>query len=242
MKKTISKILVFAMVVALFAFGTGMATASAASDYPSKNITVICPYGAGGTTDLCIRGMVDAIPDGTLPKRVNILTNNVTGAAGLVGSTQFVNSPSDGYTLGILNCDLILHNVKGTTEISYDQFTPVACLMNQPNLVVVNTEGKFNSFEDLMNYAKENPGELKVANSGEGGIPRLCAQAVEQALGLEFKYINYDSDGACAVAVVAGDACFSTGNVDKPYLSSCDNWSNGDGAVHGDRLSFCTEY
>lgn len=175
-------------------------------NYPTKNINVICGYGAGGTTDLCIRGIVDAIPDGTLPSNVNILTNNVTGAAGLTGATQFVNSASDGYTLGVVNCDLILHKVNGNTEISYEQFTPVACLMNQPNLILVNVDSQFKSLEDLVDYAKANPGALKVANSGEGGIPRLCAQAIEKTLGLDFKYVNYDSDGACVTGVVAGEA------------------------------------
>ena len=186
--------------------GSGSQSQAPTLNYPTKNINVICGYGAGGTTDLCIRGIVDAIPDGTLPGNVNILTNNVTGAAGLTGATQFVNSASDGYTLGIVNCDLILHKVNGNTDIAYDQFTPVACLMNQPNLILVNVDSQFKSLEDLVNYAKENPGALKVANSGEGGIPRLCAQAIEKTLGLDFKYINYDSDGACVTGVVAGEA------------------------------------
>lgn len=173
--------------------------------YPKKNITVICPYSAGGTTDLCIRGLVEAIPDGTLPKGINILVNNVTGGGGLVGTQQFVNSASDGYTLGIVNCDLILNKVYGNTEITYDQFTPVACLMNQPNLILVNKDAEFQTFTEFIDYAKAHPGEVKVGNSGEGTIPRLCAEAVEKALGLEFKYVNYDGDTNSVTAVVSGE-------------------------------------
>jgi tripartite-type tricarboxylate transporter receptor subunit TctC len=174
-------------------------------NYPKKNISVVCPYSAGGTTDLCIRGLVDAIPDGTLPSGVNILVNNVTGGGGLVGTQQFVNSASDGYTLGIVNCDLILNKVNGNTEITYDQFTPVACLMNQPNLILVNKNAEFQTFKEFVDYAKAHPGEVKVGNSGEGTIPRLCAQAVEKALGLEFKYVNYDGDTNSVTAVVSGE-------------------------------------
>jgi tripartite-type tricarboxylate transporter receptor subunit TctC len=184
---------------------TAEGTISKPENYPKKNISVVCPYSAGGTTDLCIRGLVDAIPDGTLPGGVNILVNNVTGGGGLVGTQQFVNSASDGYTLGIVNCDLILNRVNGNTDITYDQFTPVACLMNQPNLLLVKKDAEFQTFGEFVEYAKAHPGEIKVGNSGEGTIPRLCAEAVEKALGLEFKYVNYDGDTNSVTAVVSGE-------------------------------------
>lgn len=183
----------------------GTTSGRAKTDYPTKNISIVCPYSAGGTTDLCIRGMVEAIPDGTLPSGVNMITNNVTGGGGLVGANQFRNAASDGYTIGIVNCDLVLNQVNGNTDISYEEFTPLACLMKQANLILVNANSQFDTFEDLVSYAKEHPGEVKVGNSGEGTIPRLSAEAIEKALGLEFKYVTYDGDTNSVTAIVAGE-------------------------------------
>jgi len=182
-------------------------SACGAKSYPNKNLTIVCPYGAGGTTDLCIRGAVEAIPDGTLPKGVNIVTTNVTGGSGLVGTAEFQKAASDGYTLGIVNCDLVLNLAKGETEIRYDSFTPVAALMKQANLILINpNNGKFDSLESLAEYAKANPGALNAACSGKGAIPYFSEATIEKALGLKFEYLVYDSDTAAATAVVAGEA------------------------------------
>lgn len=174
-------------------------------EYPSKDISVVCPYAAGGTTDLCIRGLIDAVPDDAKPSGVNITVSNVTGGGGLVGTTQFKNADADGYTLGIVNCDLVLNKVNGNTEISYDEFTPIACLMNQPNLMLVKADAPYSTFEEFVDYAKAHPGEVKIGNSGEGTIPKLSAQAVEKELGLEFKYVTYDGDTNSITAVVSGE-------------------------------------
>lgn len=180
-------------------------TGCGAKEYPSKDISVICPFSAGGTTDLCVRGLIEGIPDADKPSGVNITVSNVTGGGGLVGSNQFRNAGADGYTLGIVNSDLILNKVNGNTDISYDEFTPVACLMNQPNLVLINANAPYDTFEGFIEYAKANPGQVKVGNSGVGTIPRLNAEVIEKNLGLEFKYVNYDSDSSSITGVVSGE-------------------------------------
>ena len=110
-------------------------------DYPTKDITVVVPYGAGGTTDLCVRGVLDAVPDDVIS--TNFMVSNVTGGSGLVGATQFTNAAADGYTIGVLNCDLVLNNVMGNTDITYDQFAPLACIENDPYLFVVSKDAPF---------------------------------------------------------------------------------------------------
>lgn len=175
------------------------------AEYPSKDISVICPCSAGGTTDLTVRGAIDAIPADKKPKGVNITVSNVSGGGGLVGTNQFRNAEADGYTLGIVNCDLLLNQAKGNTDISYEEFTPVASLMNQPNLVLVKSDAPYDTFEEFVEYAKAHPGEVKIGNSGEGTIPKLSAQAIEKVLDLEFKYVNYDGDTNSITAVVSGE-------------------------------------
>ena len=196
---------IIAMLTATAMAAAALTGCGGSKEYPSQNISVICPYSAGGTTDLCVRGMTESIPDGVLPSGVNITANNVTGGAGLVGANQFRNSSSDGYTLGIVNCDLVLSKVNGNTDISYDEFTPLACLMKQPNLILVSADAPYDTFEEFVEYAKAHPGEVKVGNTGEGTLTKLSAQSFEQALGLEFTYVNYDGDTNSITGVVAGE-------------------------------------
>ena len=133
-------------------------------DYPTKDITVVVPYGAGGTTDLCVRGVLDAVDKSVVTK--NFIVSNVTGGSGLVGASQFVNAKSDGYTIGVLNCDLVLNNVLGNTDITSDQFVPLACIENDPYLFVVSKDAPYQTFEEFVDYAKAHPGEVTVADTG----------------------------------------------------------------------------
>lgn len=159
-------------------------------DYPTKDITVVVPYGAGGTTDLCVRGVLDAVPDDVIS--TNFMVSNVTGGSGLVGATQFTNAAADGYTIGVLNCDLVLNNVMGNTDITYDQFAPLAALRD-PYLFVVSKDAPYQTFEEFEEYAKANPGTVTVADTGSGAAPHLAYLALVQDLGLDLKTVAYDS-------------------------------------------------
>ena len=154
-------------------------------DYPTKDITVVVPYGAGGTTDLCVRGVLDAVDKSVVTK--NFIVSNVTGGSGLVGASQFVNAKSDGYTIGVLNCDLVLNNVLGNTDITSDQFVPLACIENDPYLFVVSKDAPYQTFEEFVDYAKAHPGEVTVADTGAGAAPHLAYLALTQDLGLDLK-------------------------------------------------------
>ncbi len=172
-------------------------------DYPTKDITVVVPYGAGGTTDLCVRGVLDAVPGDVIS--TNFMVSNVTGGSGLVGATQFTNAAADGYTIGVLNCDLVLNNVMGNTDITYDQFAPLACIENDPYLFVVSKDAPYQTFEEFVEYAKANPGTVTVADTGSGAAPHLAYLALVQDLGLDLKTVAYDSAADSVVAVVSGE-------------------------------------
>lgn len=172
-------------------------------DYPTKDISVVVPYGAGGTTDLSVRGVLDAVPDGVVSK--NFMVSNVTGGSGLVGATQFANADADGYTLGVLNCDLVLNNVLGNTEITADQFVPLACIENDPYLFIVSKDAPYQTLEEFVDYAKEHPGEITVGDTGAGAAPHLAYLALTKNLGLDLKTVSYDSAADSVVAVVSGE-------------------------------------
>lgn len=175
-----------------------------AKGYPSKNVTVICPYSAGGTTDLTIRGMLDAIPEKTLPSNVNMVVSNVAGGSGIVGTSQLLSKESDGYTIGVVNCDLILNNVLGNTDITYEDFTLLGCIMDDINILIVRADAPYQTFEEFVAYAKEHPG-VAIGDSGAGTIPNLATKALNRHLGTEFKSVSYDSAAPSVIAVVSGE-------------------------------------
>ena len=180
-------------------------TASAATDYPTKNVGVVVPYGAGGTTDLATRGLLQAV-DQVNGKKATFVVSNVAGGSGLIGTNQFVNSPKDGYVLGILNCDLVLNNVLGKTDITYDQFVPLALIQADPyGVFVKSSNGKYSNFQEFVEYAKAHPDEVKMADTGSGTANSLAINAMEEKLGLKFKKISYDSAADSVVAVVSGE-------------------------------------
>lgn len=176
MKKILALVLALVMTLALAACGntdakpndTG-ADGEAAGWTPSANITVIVPYSAGGTTDLSVRGVTGAIDTSVLPSGVNVVVDNVAGGSGLVGITQFANSANDGYTVGIINCDFIMNMALGNTELRYDQFTPVGCVMNDGNIVFVSANAPYDTYEEFIAYAKEK-GSATIGDAGAGSV------------------------------------------------------------------------
>ena len=192
-------VLVLVMVLSVF---SGCSEGAA---YPAEDVTIIVPYGAGGTTDLTTRGLLDAISEDTKTDGMNFLISNVAGGSGLIGATQFANSDPDGYTLGIVNCDLVLNGFLGNTDISVDQFVPLVALQADPYAVLVSKDSPFNTFEELIDYVLAHPGEVALGDTGIGTTTHLAEVAMNKFIGTDFKSIAYDSSADSVIAVVSGE-------------------------------------
>ncbi len=179
-----------------------------ALDYPTKNITINVPYAAGGTTDLSTRALLDSIPSGTLPSGVSFVVVNMPGGSGLVGTTKFSTAKKDGYNLGIVNCDFLLNIVRGATPLKLDQFVPLAFIQADPYLVLVRDDSPHKTYQDLVNYIKANPDQVKVADSGPGSVPHLAAVAMMKAHKISMKTMGYDNSLEGTMSVVNGETDF----------------------------------
>ena len=179
-------------------------------DYPKKNISVIVPYSAGGPTDMSVRALLDTATD-YLPSGVSFMPENRTGSGGLVGMAATAASKADGYTLGPIAVDITMLNHEGKTDLTVNDFTPLAATMADPYGIVVNaSSNKFSDIESFVQYAKDHPGEVTVGNSGVGTATHLSAIALEKAVGVKFNHVAYDGS-ADAIAALAGghiDATF----------------------------------
>lgn len=194
---------VVALAMAVVMAAGGLMGCSKKEEYPSQNINVIVQYSAGGGTDLSVRGVLDAAAE-DLPSGVNFAVSNVTGGAGLIGLNEVMNASSDGYTLGVVNTDLIINMCLGRTEMTLDDFTPVASALMDPFVLIVSADAPYQTFEEFIDYAKEHPGEVAVGDTGIGAAPTLAVSALQQHFGIEFKNVTYDGSADCVTAIVGG--------------------------------------
>ena len=192
---------------------------AASTDYPAKNVTIICPYGAGGGTDLAMRILAESAE----PVFGQAFTvENKTGGSGSIGLTEALAAEHDGYTLVTASVDLITLPLLGLApaEVSREAFDPICIINGEPAAIIVSADSEYETIEDFINAAKENPGSIQLANAGMGNIWHLAAIGLELQTGASFTHIPYDGGTADAIAAVLG------GHVDAIVCSAAEAASN----------------
>lgn len=219
MKRIVAMLMAGILAVLMLA-GCGKANGA----YPSKDIEIIIPYKVGGTTDLAVRGVLDSVTNDALKK---ITVTNEVGGSGLIGTEDFLSHENDGYTLGLVNCDLVLNHVTGATEIDpLKDMIPLAAVEQDPYLLLGKSDASFSTFAEFIAYCEENPGQVVVGVTGVGTIPNLLGTILSNA-GLQVTVIPYDSATDAVAGVLAGEAdiCISAmapcvGNIESGDLTA----------------------
>lgn len=177
------------------------ASSAFAANYPSRNIEVIVPYSAGGGTDLVTRSFVD-VANQYLPKSAGVV--NKTGGGGAVGLTEIAMARPNGYKIGTGTVEITMLPHLGLVGWKATDFTPIARLNAEPSAVSVSADAPWNTFEDFIKYARENPGAIRIGNSGSGAIWHIAAEALGDAAGVQFTHIPYDGANPAATALLGG--------------------------------------
>ncbi|KJS19276.1 MAG: hypothetical protein VR72_19950 [Clostridiaceae bacterium BRH_c20a] len=175
-------------------------------DYPKGNIQAIVSYSAGGGTDTTAR-VVGGFLEKELGKSVIIV--NKPGAKGELGMTEFQNGKADGYNLAFISYpDNIVMSSYKDTSYNNDKFKYIAAFTKSPTVLVVKKDSPFNTIEEFVKYAKENPGKISVAVGGDGHIYSVAQ--LEQAAGIKTQIVNFTSGSKAMNAAVGGhtDAAF----------------------------------
>ena len=177
------------------AVATTAAFGAAAQDFPTKDITHIMPWSAGGGTDTVMRTFLQYVEE---PLGVGIRTQNVTGAQSGVGTLRLMKSRPDGYTIGTLTWDSMItvpykNLVPGydTSSLSY-----LANITLYPTVLAVNADTGWETLDDFIAAAKAAPGEVTVSNSGIAGIWHLHALDMADQLGVELNHIPFPNGSA----------------------------------------------
>jgi tripartite-type tricarboxylate transporter receptor subunit TctC len=173
-----------AMVAALF---TG--SSAVAQEWPQRSITMIVAYDAGGGTDILARTVARYLEEelGT-----SIIVENRPGAGGQVGFTALAQANPDGYTIGFINLPpLLTIPIERTAAYSLAHLEPIANLVDDPGAFNVHVDSEFQTLDDLVAYARENPGAVTVGTSGVGSDDHLAMLAFERIAGIELTHVPF---------------------------------------------------
>lgn len=152
------------------ALSLGLASAPAMAAWPDRPIQMIVAWGAGGGTDAVARFVAAGI-EKELGQPVNVV--NRTGGSGVVGHQAMAMAKPDGYTIGFASVEVTMMRHAGLTQLSYKDLTPIALVNYDPNAIFVRNDSPIKTAQDLLDAAKANPGKLKSAGTGQGGIWHL---------------------------------------------------------------------
>jgi tripartite-type tricarboxylate transporter receptor subunit TctC len=186
----------------LFIILFGISSAIAA-DYPTKVITVVVPFTAGGPTDTVARLL--AVP---MSKTLNtqVIIENVGGAGGTIGANRVAKSPPDGYTL-------FLHHIGHSTapglyrKLPYDpinDFEPIGLINEVPMTLVAKKDFPPNDLKQLITYVKANKDKINLANAGLGAASHLCGTLFMSAIETDLTTIPYNGTGPAMNDLLGG--------------------------------------
>jgi tripartite-type tricarboxylate transporter receptor subunit TctC len=172
----------------------------AAAEYPQKSIQLIVPWSAGGDTDAIFRLIGEGL---TEELGQTVVIRNVAGGGGSVGAQQALNASNDGYTLLAGHDSIAISNLAGQTDFGYFDFEPVALMTSTYDFVAAPAASPWNSVEDMLKDAKENPGEITFGAS-IGSTSELEPALIQSATGVEFNIVGY-KDTAARMQALAGN-------------------------------------
>lgn len=178
--------------------------------FPSKNISGIVQWGAGGGTDSLMR------PLASLAEKelgVSIVVENKTGGTGSIATQYVHDAAGDGYTLLMGAENPQLYTMLEIINLTYADFEPVFVIGDETVGVVVGKNSEFKSITELIDAALSKPGELTVATTGAGGLPWTVTSYLTAITGATFTQVPYDSDATARTAVISGECDFTIAKV-----------------------------
>jgi tripartite-type tricarboxylate transporter receptor subunit TctC len=138
----------------------------ALANYPTRPITFIVPWGAGGGTDAVAR-MLATLIERDLGKPVNVM--NRTGGNGVVGHAAIAGARADGYTIGLITSEIGMMHHQGLTQLSGGSFTPLGLVNIDSAAIQVRADAPYKSLKELLDAVRTQPGKLKASGTGHGG-------------------------------------------------------------------------
>ena len=182
---------------------TFVAAAFAQNIYPSRSITMIVPFAAGGTSDVIARVVAEQM-SAELGQR--IVNENVAGAGGSTALARLARAEPDGYTIGIGNAgtNAASYTIYSDLSFSPDSFVPVAMIAKTFGLIAIKKDFPAKTLKDFIAYAKANPGKVTLGHAGVGSSNFLICQTFIKAAGIEATLVGYRGAGPALNDLIGG--------------------------------------
>ena len=194
----------------LIAFGASVATMGlptlcfSQTKFPQRPVTLVVPTPPGGSTDFTARLIAEPL---TRALGQSVIVDNKPGASGNIGNQFVARSKSDGYTLLMAYSGYQVGNPHLFKDAGWDpikDFTPVAMVTRAPQVVAIHHALPVNTLQELIAYAKKNPGKLNYASSGNGSIQHIAGELFKQLTGTFITHIPYRGSGPAVQDLLAG--------------------------------------
>lgn len=160
---------------------SGCQSGSDNAPYPSRPITFIVPWNAGGGTDTVSRALAAVLQE-RIGEPVNVV--NRTGGGGVVGHLGIAQAEPNGYTLGAVTVEITMMHWTGLTDLTYDDYTPIALVTNNPGSVTVAADAPWDTLDELLAAVEANPGEYLASGTSKGGVWDLARIGMLREAGL----------------------------------------------------------
>lgn len=183
--------------------GDAAATTSAKPEnYPGKNsLNMFVHAAAGGGSDAMAR-TIASVMEGNLG--VPVVVDNKTGGTGSVCWQTLINSKADGYTISTVASELTYIGALGYAAIGPDDVDFLGLCQSWSGSLVVKADAPWQTFEEFVNYCKENPGKVNVGDGGVGNIWQLAAYTMEKETGIQVNHVPFDGASGEMTALLGG--------------------------------------
>jgi tripartite-type tricarboxylate transporter receptor subunit TctC len=179
------------------------ALSAAAEDYPSKPITIIVPFSAGGPTDKVARDLAEALRK---PLGTTVIVDNAAGAGGSIGANKVAKAPADGYTLmvhhiGMATMPTLVRNIPFKVESDFEYLG----LINDVPMTIIGKPGlPANNWKELTAWIHQNKGRINLGNAGVGSASHLCGMLFQHAMGVDMTAVPYKGTAPAMTDLMGG--------------------------------------
>lgn len=175
-----------------------------AADYPTRPVSLIASAAPGGTTDIAARMIADPLGKAL---GQTVVVDNKPGASGGIAAQSVLRSPADGYTLLLQYSGFQVITPHVQANVGFDpvnDFEPVANVLSAPQVLVVRPDLPVKTLQELVDYAKANPGKLNYASSGNGSLQHMTTELLNQMAEIEIVHIPYKGTGPALTDLLGG--------------------------------------
>ena len=209
--------------IALLATATFGFQATADDSYPSRPVTMIVPFAAGGSSDVIARLIADQMGS-TLGQR--IIIENVVGAGGSIAVARAAKAVPDGYTISIGNSgtNTAVYTLYPDVKFTPDDFTPLGMVAKTSPIIALKKDHPAQNMREFLDYAKKNPGKVTLGHAGIGSSNYLICKTFVKAALIDVTLVGYRGGGPALNDLMGGQ-------ID----GVCDSAASVSGAIHSGR-------